>query len=327
MNNYKQFRQEIESLEMPHPEFVSHLNALEQRITDALHGLSARLEWVVGPSRVGKTMLLKALARMHPATHSNGIHHQPVLVVSIPPGISPKLLPSSVLQALGVPIPSKSTNSGLMLERMFAQLRLAGTRVLIFDEASQLVDIGSKVLPRAAGDWFKSVMDTLNITILMFGVPRLEKLFESNEQLRLRACAKREFRPYNYQIQSEFMAFAQCVKTYADHFAKHGYPIGIALPSLVGNLYLLSGGVVGLIARFIEELASLQAQQPAHEISMTECALVANRMETACLPNFSPFQHSEVTAVEMTQARNYVLEVNDMRIPLVSPFQAEATCR
>ncbi len=45
--------------------------------------------------------------------------------------------------------------------RMIDQLRLAKTRVLIFEEASHLVEPGARGPPRAAGDWFKSVADEL----------------------------------------------------------------------------------------------------------------------------------------------------------------------
>lgn len=64
----------------------------------------------------------------------------------------------------------------------------------------------------------------VDLTILMFGVPRLERLFASNEQLRTRASTRREFRPYDARNPQEFRDFAVCVNTYAQLFQKHGYP-------------------------------------------------------------------------------------------------------
>ena len=59
--------------------------------------------------------------------------------------------PASVLMALQVPIPRLGLTSGVMFNRMVDQLRLAQTRVIIFEEASHLVEAGARVPPRAAG--------------------------------------------------------------------------------------------------------------------------------------------------------------------------------
>ncbi|MFX6040302.1 TniB family NTP-binding protein, partial [Acinetobacter baumannii] len=84
-----------------------------------------------------------------------------------------------------------------MFDLMVTQLRLAGTRVVVFDEISHLVDEGSRVPPRASSDWLKTLTDKLNMTLILFGIPRLERLFSANEQLRRRACPARSFLPYD----------------------------------------------------------------------------------------------------------------------------------
>lgn len=122
-----QLRRRVETCELQHVEFAQHFAALKRRIDDTLIGLAPRIEWLVGPSRVGKTMLINALSRLYPAARENGRRSVPVLVVPIPPSISPKLLPISVLAALGVPLPQRGLASGVMVNRMADQLRLAGT--------------------------------------------------------------------------------------------------------------------------------------------------------------------------------------------------------
>ena len=195
MNSAKELRRLIESCELQHPMFKEQFEFLSQRIEDALGGFSSRIEWVVGPSRVGKSMLINALSRKYPETKVNGQRHVPVLAVKILSDVSPKLLPIFVLTALGVSL-TRGQSTGAIFNRMLEQLRLAGTRVILFEEASHLVESGARVPVRGAGDWCKSLADSTNMTLLLFGVPRLERLLDSNEQLRLRASARREFRPY-----------------------------------------------------------------------------------------------------------------------------------
>jgi hypothetical protein len=307
-----ELRRRVESCEMQHPEFAGLHAAFKRRIDDTLEGFSPRIEWLVGPSRVGKTMLAKSLARLYPATRTNGRRNVPVLRVALPPHISPKLLPISVLDALGVSLPPRGVASGVMVNRMADQLRLAGTRVLIIEEASHLVEPGSKVLPRAAGDWFKAIHDELNLTLFLFGIPMLKRLFEANEQLRLRSAACKEFRPYRWQAEDERRAFATCVLTYAKLFEEAGWPIDMTREQLIGHCYLLSGGLLGIVAKFMEELAAFVRDIPPRPLLLSECKAVVDTVEKAGHPKHPPFGDEKFTPIELDQAHGYVLEMNGM---------------
>jgi len=308
----QQLRRRVEASELQHLEFASLHATFKKRIDDTLAGFSPRIVWLVGPSRVGKTMLGKSLTRLYPETRENGRRIVPVVRVPLLPNISPKLLPLSVLDALGAPQPQRGLASGAMVNRMADQLRLAGTRVLIFEEASHLVEAGSKVTPRAAGDWFKSVHDEMNLTVFLFGVPKLQRIFEANEQLRLRALACKEFRPYRWQVEDERRAFATCVLTYAKLFAEAGWPIDMTREQLIGHCYLLSGGLIGIVAVFMQELAAKTEDIPPGPLSLADCQEVAISIEAAGHPNHPAFVNDRITSIEFDQAHGYVLESNAM---------------
>ncbi len=315
MNTARELKRKIEECELQHPLFVDLHNVLDARIQDALQSDAARIEWVVGPSRVGKSMMINTLARSYPEEKVAGKRRVPVLVVPISPSISPKLLPASVLLALGLPLPARGMTSGIMGHRVRDQLRLANTRVVIFEEASHLVEPGARVAPRAAGDWFKSLADDLNMTLILFGVPRLEKLLESNEQLRFRASAKNELRPYDMGDQAHQQAFASCVRAYVDLFKGSGWPIDIPFKDIVLHCYLLSGGLIGIVSRFMQELASLMRREPARPINLMDCRKAATNIEGVGHPKFSAFYEEEVSTVALHAVHALVLEINGMALP------------
>ena len=324
MTPAKALRKAIETCELQHPEFVKHTQVLLSRVDDAIAGYAPRIEWIVGPSRVGKSMLINLLARTYPALRVEGKKSVPVLVVSVPAGISPSMLPSSVLTALGVPLPQKSSNAGLMSMRLLDQLRLAGTKVIIFEEASHIVEPGARVPPRGAADWLKELSDKAGVTILMFGVPRLERLFASNEQLRTRASTRREFRPYDARNPEQFRDFAVCVNTYAQLFQKHGYPIQMSIETLVQHCYLLSGGLIGILSRLMQELACLVGNEAPRELHFQDCARASEAVESTGHPNHPAFMKFQVSPVELTQAHIHTLEINGMSVPKLFPHQAAA---
>lgn len=292
MNQVNALRRAIEERELPHAFFEEHLEALQMRVDDALEGHPPTIDTVLGPSRVGKTMLIQALARRYPERSVDGVRQVPVLVVPVPTPASPKQLPQSVLKALGAPIPASVASTALMFERMSRQLKLAGTRVILFEEASHIVDTGTRLPPRAAGDWFKQLMDQLNISVVLFGVPRLERLLESNEQLRYRCGAVIRFNPYAWKDANEQRQFVSCIGTYVRIFEESGWRFNFPPKALVHNSYLLSGGLIGVVSKFMSRLAFDARSRESRDISFEDCALSASKIEAVrCIPD-SPFGES-----------------------------------
>ncbi|CAB3752464.1 ATP-binding protein [Paraburkholderia humisilvae] len=320
MTPAKQLRVAIETCELPHPLFLEQLKPLRQRIEDAIDGGASRIERVMGPSRVGKSMLINALRRTFPETKVDGRRHVPLLVVPVPTPVSPLLLPSSVLTALGLPV-QRSITSGAMGNRMLDQLTLAGTRVAIFEEASHLVEPGARVPPRSAGDWFKTLADS-RLTVFLFGVPRLERLFEHNEQLRMRTSARRLLLPYDSRIPENMKAFHTCVATYANLFRESGYPIDLPIPALTYQCYLLTGGLIGVLSRFMQELASQMAYELPRPLTFNDCQAAADAIEAAGSHHFRAFQNhaamqSDVASAALHQSFVQVMNDNDLPVPVI----------
>lgn len=198
---------------------------------------------------------------------------------------------------------------------MTTQLQAARTKVILWEEASHIVDTGTKMPPRAAGDFFKEAMDEVPVSHILFGLPRLEKLMDSNEQLRLRAKKRWELRPYDWMQPTERLAFAGVVRTYMDMFDKAGYPNVVPFDCFVQHCYLFSGGLVGVVSAFMVQLAEDAEKRGARSVTFEHCAAAAGRVETAGHPDWPAFQRLEVSAVELNQAYAEVLRVALMAQP------------
>jgi hypothetical protein len=253
-----------------------------------------------------------------------------VLVVKVPHSTTVKLLPKSVLRALGIRVRGNMTESE-MFDLMVEQLELAGTRVVIFDEISHLVDEGSRVPPRAASDWLKTLVDPrtetdghkpkLGVTLILFGIPRLERLFLANDQLRKRACPAWYFLPYDASDAAQMTAYDSCVTTYARMFAAAGYPIDVRPRVLTQQSYLLTGGLIGVLANFMCELAILMAHEVPRAISYADCQKALECVSHAGSPHRLAFEDSGiddegVEPVELKQAYVHVLTSNSASVPV-----------
>jgi hypothetical protein len=303
----------IELCEIHHLFFVGLLQPLARYISNRVAGDIPRVEWVIGPSRIGKTALMKALARAHPEARVDGRRRVPVLRLELSSSISPKQLPRSVLASLKVPIP-RTGSAGFMFDYMGEQLHRAGTLMLLVGEASHLVEDGSKVLPSAAADWLKDVVEQLGIGLLLSGVPRLRRLIRANSQLKGRAASVRIYRPYDYDDQAEHDAFAGCVKVFVELFERAGYPISVPFTLFLMHCYLVSAGSIGMVSKFVYQLADKVTEGPARPVSFEDCAFAASRIEVAGHPSCPGFVRQTVTPSEIRQA--YVYAMDDAELPL-----------
>lgn len=320
MKPAQQLRRDIETCELQHHMFVEHLSALKQRVNDAISGFAPKIVSVPGPSGVGKSSLIATLTRDYPEARIDGRRHVPVLVVNVPQAATAKLLPKSVLRALGIQVRGSMT-AGAMFDMMVMQLRLASTRVVIFDEISHLVDEGSRVPPRAASDWLKTLTDTLGMTLILFGIPRLERLFKANEQLRRRACPARNFLPYDASDATEMKEYISCVRNYARLFEAAGYPIDVSTRVLTQQSYLLTGGLVGVLADFMRELACVMANEAPRTITYADCQKAIEYVSHAGSPHQLAFQDSGiddagVAPAALKQAYVHVLTSNMASVPV-----------
>ena len=311
MKTFSSIRKIVDASGLEHRMFCEHRDALCRIVDDTLAGHTPSIEWIVGPSRAGKTYLIETLVRLYPEAKLMGVRRLPVLLAKLPSTVTPLMLPMTVLNALGVPAGSKSSQ---YFSRMKDQLRLAQTRVLLVEEASHIVEPGAKVIPRAAGDWFKMVYDELEITIMMFGLPRLKRLFESNEQLRGRASAKRELRPYDCNVKQDLLEFASYVRTYLEFFRNEGWTCEVPLDALAKNCYLLGGGLVGLVSKLMRQLASQISHQPIRALALEDFAIAAEAIEHFAPVGCAPFSKMVVEPVELNQAHRHILNVNGMSV-------------
>ena len=303
----RQLKRQIQTCEIPHESFVRECEYLEERINDALDGFSPCIECIVGPSRVGKTMVRERLARAYPEQKVDGRRIVSVLVVKIPPGVTPRSLPIIVLEALGLRLNLSRKTAPEAFERVLEQLQLAQTKVIIFEEASHLVEHGARILPRDAGDWIKSLVDEANVTAILFGVPRLRRLFDSNEQLRMRTSARREFRPYDWQDEEERGAFEQCVETYVELFSSEGWLIDLPLDQVTLHCYILTGGLIGVLSKFFQELASRMTREQPRRVTLQDLATAAGGVEGSGYLGLIPFRSEAVAPVHLSSVHAHVL--------------------
>ena len=305
-------RRDIETCELPHAAYQAQLEFLTRRIQQALNGFAPAIEVIVGPTRVGKSMLVNALLQTFRTTQTPGKRQIEVLKVKILKSVTTKMLPWVFLHALKVPIPTRMNEVELTFY-LVQQLKLLGVRVIVVEEASKFVEEGAKVPARGVADWLFDLTEDAKVTLLLFGVPRLLRLVRSNEQFRSRASAPREFRPYDYRVPKELASFLSCLKTYCEKFRIASYPIEVPMNVLWPNVYLVSGGSVGEVATFMGKLIDQLHGHAFRAVVFDDCEAAAEAMSSAGDPQHRPFSSKEVQPLALSAAHAALLTRAEMQ--------------
>lgn len=289
-------QKEISSLIFDHDAYIETLDQLRERLDDTMNGCDPCFEMLIGPSRSGKTKILAAIARDYPPTRTNGVLQIPILFVGVPSGGGTKGLTEAVIEALGLQF-NPSASPRALWGQMIRQLKLAKVQVILFDEASHLVEKGSRIVVEAASDWFKELQkDVDNIGIVMSGLPRLKRLIK-NGQLRNRMHAPLILAPYRFDVKRQRNTFASCVHGFWEVFESRGYLLTVPFNDMVRQCYILSAGLVGLLERFFVSLAN-SAPEPS-EITMEVCANACQRLNLPGAGHIAPFTENEVTDAQL----------------------------
>ncbi|MDT4840805.1 Bacterial TniB protein [compost metagenome] len=206
-----------------HAHFRAALDRAESTIQRAFAGESLILP-IFGPTRVGKSELINTLTPAYPAEVVDGVRLQTVVRVMTPVKPSRRSLPEAVLLALGSQRYGRS-NAEELTARVCGLLRVMGTRVLIFEEMQHFVENMSPTATRKAADWLKVVAEELRLTVLMVGLPISAQVLVRNEQLRDRADAIHEFRPYSWENPQEHQEFRRTLLGLMEALVEAGWSV------------------------------------------------------------------------------------------------------
>lgn len=162
-----------------------------QRVTTALDRLysyrSGREEaenlLLIGESGVGKSTLLKRYVDRYPRIEHEDFTEIPVLYIELETAPTPKKIAGQLLRAMGSPYWNKGTESELKVQ-LQCLLKACRVKVVIIDEANHLVDRGGEKTLHTTGDWLKVLLDETRIAFVLAGIPRVERLRQTNDQLR-----------------------------------------------------------------------------------------------------------------------------------------------
>jgi hypothetical protein len=280
----------ISKLELiEHDHFKIAFERAERVVQRGLQGESLIFP-LFGPTRVGKSEVIKTLLRLHPESVIAGVRQMPMIRVGSTGRPTRRSLPEKLLEALGSRRYGHASSEELT-SRACELLSIVNTRVIVFEEMQHIVEQGSQASAREAADWLKVLAEEMNVSLILTGTPVAREMLASNEQLRDRAEAIHVFKPYNWNRDSEQFQFRRALLSLTEALTEAGWNLPDAQElEFSKRVYGSCFGRIGMMTKLFTAAESIapdrsityQTFMQAHEESIGTGFLPFNPFDQDC---------------------------------------------
>jgi Cdc6-like AAA superfamily ATPase len=199
---FDEIQDSIDRLFSPFPQVVNFQTRVRRLASTPLRDAEPNIVLLIGESGVGKTRMLKQTQSEFPRIEYETFTEIPVLYVRVPADCTYSNLIMTVLHAFETPLISSGADRNRM-QQIKTLITNCRVRLLILDDANQMVDRGRSKSHYRLGDWVREIADETRVRLVIAGVPRLWRMITTNEQLRSRVSQQIVVEPFTASAQDK----------------------------------------------------------------------------------------------------------------------------
>ena len=263
----KTLGQKIRSLSIKYPQFEKDIELIETYANEVSFKGESSILILWGKPGSGKTARLNRFVEIFTKkilVKSDSIqqnHQKEVPVVKVELQMNPTIssMCSSILERLDVPVGKYRTDAEKTVH-VVNSLKLAKTRVVIFDEAQHLYEATSQKSTSAklanSRNWLKYFGNQLGILIVLSGMETVHMIFGNDFQLERRTLDSIPVQPFDIKNKESWKDFLSVLKAYEKVIHESGYSTVSFTDSIIAKRFFhATGGYIGILTSLLNELA------------------------------------------------------------------------
>ena len=225
---------------------------------------------LTGQSGSGKSKFIEEFCLAYPRRphalvdqRGNRSDHAPVICVPVPDSTM-KGLTKTLYQVLsGIEAPNRMDRFGLK-EAVKHFTRQMDTKLIIFEETHQVINRKTDKVTMELGDFFKDLLNEGQFCIVIVGTDEAKLIVTSNPELERRVLLAHELVPFAWDDPDQRRDFKDLLDTFDDRLEEiFGQRSGLTKPELALRIYKATNGVVGLVAKLLENAGKFAARESA----------------------------------------------------------------
>jgi hypothetical protein len=240
----------VEQQRLLFPSFERALQRIQRAHRMALAGNQPRHVMILGPSGAGKSSVLKEYLRHFPIIEEPEQKRIPVLRVEIKSSPTVRSVAEDILKAMGVPMAYRGTVNE-KTDRVVTLLAKFKVELLMLDEVQHL--LGANKRSYGSNDeteWLKTLLNLIDIPVVLSGLPYAKALLDINEQLRRRLSRVCSMSPFSLDDEAAANDFAGVVNWF-DEAIHDGQAVGLHETGMLERLFYASDGLIGYLSMLL----------------------------------------------------------------------------
>lgn len=240
----------IEQRRLLFPAFEDAYRRITRIHRMALAGNRPRHLMILGPSGAGKSSVLEEYSRYFPITEESEFRRIPVLRVEIKSSPTVRSVAEDILKAMGVPMAYRGTVNE-KTDRVISSLQKLRVELLMLDEVQHLLGATKRSFgSNNETEWLKTLLNLIEIPVVLAGLPYGQALLHTNEQLRRRLDGICKLEPFTVEDEDAAADFAGVVSWF-DAEIHDGHPIGLHEGDMLYRLYYATNGLIGYLSKLL----------------------------------------------------------------------------
>lgn len=235
---------------------------------------------ILGPSRVGKSAMLRHFVTGFPQTMMGRQVIRPVVYVKLREADKPWSLTSALLREVGDPRPDHGSPADRSARLRFL-LEQQGVRLVIFDEFQHLIDSDTDKIAYRSAETFKTLLEDNVCPYVVCGVSHAERVLNADTQLQNRVHLKVKMYPADWRLErdrTDFRVFLNALED-AVQLPTHS---GLGELETAHRIHHFSRGLYGNASNLVREALLIRYRNgditPC--ITREQCAVAADHLLT-----------------------------------------------
>lgn len=252
-----------------HPRFAFAISEIARLHLRGVEANDPQGMLLVAQTGCGKSTVFEYYEQLFPRRANKQSTEIPVLRVNTPESPTVKMLAEAILYAMQDPAASKGT-SMFKTNRIIYLFKECHVKLLLIDEFQHFFDGRHVAESKRVSDWLKNLITSVNIPVVLAGLPRAISVVNNNPQLRRRFGAPHYMSPFGFTTEQEKLEFrgvlkgiyslvpCPCVKLHDANIAR--------------CFYYATHGIFDYIVKILDDAISRGGTGPDQEVTKSDLA-------------------------------------------------------
>lgn len=310
----------IEKILIHYPLFEEIVKAIADCHDRVQKGRRPKCFFITGKSGAGKSTLVEYYAKQYPRRYTEAGAVIPVLLTKVFTPATVKGMVTNFLSDLGDPCATRGSKVAQTI-RIVKLLKACKVELILLDEFSDLIDRRTDTVMQDAAQWLRQLVDAVDISVVVIGLPSAERILHVNSQLRRRFSARKDLKAFEWETIDNRKNFRKLL--YAIELQlPFAEPSNLADSDIAFRTYCASHGLIGYIMKIICSAAVYAIRENGNRITLDLLAEAYDEEVSRVDPNKgNPYR------IEMEELKKRPMEsfIEDGQDQLAGQFNDELT--